>query len=618
MADNPLIPRTVLFGNPERVAPKISPDGTRLAWIAPRDGVLNVWVATIGADDARAVTADRDRGVRTYFWAPDDERILHLQDHGGDENWRLYDTDLAGGATRDLTPFDGVQAQVQGIDLDVRDRILVGLNKEDQRLHDVYQLNLADGELTKVVPNPGVVAFVNDTDLNVRAAVMPRPDGGMTVMLREQDDWRSLLEIPQADTLASRPIAFDSVAGRLLMISSVDANAARLVWIDVATGATEVIAADPDYDVAAVWLQRRTQRPLLAAFQRERMEWQAIVEGAGGEGRGEDLEADLAALAALDPGDLTVLSRDRVDRTWIVGYNHADGPVRYYVFDRVTRRGEFLFENQPALSQYSLGEVEPFSFVSRDGLTVHGYLTYPAGIGLEGLPTVLNVHGGPWVRDVWGLNPEAQWLANRGYLCVQVNYRGSTGYGKKFANAGDREWAGRMHDDLVDAVAFLVGRGLVDPERVAIYGGSYGGYAALVGATFTPDLFRCAVDIVGPSNLKTLIESIPPYWEPLIAEFHHRVGNPSTEPEFMWSRSPLSRVDAIKIPLLIAQGANDPRVKQAESEQIVAALREKDIPHEYLLFPDEGHGFAKPENRLRFYAAAERFLATHLGGRFEP
>jgi dipeptidyl aminopeptidase/acylaminoacyl peptidase len=630
MADNELIPRTVLFGNPERVAPKISPDGTRLAWIAPRDGVLNVWVATIGADDARVVTDDRDRGVRAYFWAPDDERILYLQDQAGDENWRLYDTHLAGGETRDLTPFDGVQAQVQAIDLDVRDRILVGLNKDDQRLHDMYQLDLAEGGLTKVVPNPGVVAFVNDSDLNVRAGVMPRPDGGMTVLLHERGDWQPLLEIPQVDSLTSRPIAFDSVGGRLLMVSSVDANAAQLVWIDVATGATEVVAADPDYDVAAVWLERRTYRPLLAAFQRERMVWQAIDEGADGVSRREALEAELAALAGLDPGDLTVLSRDRADRTWIVGYNHADGPVRYYAFDRVTRRGEFLFENQPALSEYSLGEVEPFSFVARDGLTVHGYLTYPpggppggtaggpAGIERQGLPAVLNVHGGPWARDVWGLHPEAQWLANRGYLCVQVNFRGSTGYGKTFANAGDREWGGRMHDDLVDAVAFLTGRGLIDPERVAIYGGSYGGYAALVGATFTPDLFRCAVDIVGPSNLKTLIESIPPYWEPLIAEFHLRVGNPSTEPEFMWSRSPLSRVDAIKIPLLIAQGANDPRVKQAESEQIVAALREKGIPHEYMLFPDEGHGFAKPENRLRFYAAAEKFLATHLGGRFEP
>ena len=291
--------------------------------------------------------------------------------------------------------------------------------------------------------------------------------------------------------------------------------------------------------------------------------------------------------------------------------------MSYFAYERASRSGRFLFEHQPALSNYTLGAMEPFSFHSRDGLTVHGYLTFPPGEGRAHLPTVLNVHGGPWARDVWGYDPEAQWLANRGYLCVQVNYRGSTGYGKSFVNAGNKEWGGRMHNDLVDAVAFVVDQGWSDPERVAIYGGSYGGYAALVGATFTPELFRCAVDIVGPSNLKTLIESIPPYWAPEIEVFHQRVGNPETEEAFLWSRSPLSRVADIKRPLLIAQGANDPRVKRAESEQIVAALTEAGIEHEYMLFPDEGHGFAKPENRLRFYAAAEGFLARHLGGRVE-
>jgi len=276
-----------------------------------------------------------------------------------------------------------------------------------------------------------------------------------------------------------------------------------------------------------------------------------------------------------------------------------------------------MFHHQPALSDYQLSAMEPFSFTARDGLEIHGYLSFPVGLERRGLPTVINVHGGPWARDGWGYHPEAQWLANRGYLCVQVNYRGSTGYGKDFVNAGNREWAGKMHDDLIDAVEFVVGEGWADRERVAILGGSYGGYAALVGATFTPDVFRCAVDVVGPSSLKTLIESIPPYWAPMVAQFHERVGNPETEEDFLWSRSPLSKVDAIKIPILVAQGANDPRVKQAEAEQIVAAMKEKGIDHQYLLFPDEGHGFAKPENRLRYYAEAEKFLAKHLGGRSE-
>jgi dipeptidyl aminopeptidase/acylaminoacyl peptidase len=326
---------------------------------------------------------------------------------------------------------------------------------------------------------------------------------------------------------------------------------------------------------------------------------------------------DVAALRALDPGDLTVVGADHADRTWIAAHAADAGPVRYHAYDRESRAATFLFEHQPALSRYPLAAMEPFSFTARDGLTVHGYLTFPPALERASLPAVLNVHGGPWHRDTWGFNPEAQWLANRGYLSVQVNFRGSTGYGKAFVNAGDRQWGARMHDDLVDAVAWIVEQGYADPGRIGIYGGSYGGYAALVGAAFTPALFRCAVDVVGPSNLKTLIESIPPYWAPMVSLFHTRVGNPETEADFLWERSPLSRVDDIRIPLLIAQGANDPRVKQAESEQIVAALREKGIPHEYLLFEDEGHGFAKPENRLRFYAAAERFLAEHLGGRFE-
>ena len=605
-----LIPREVLFGNPERTGPQISPDGTRLAFIAPVEGVLNVWVGETGSDDYRPVTDDRDRGVREYFWAHDNRHLVYLQDRGGDENWRLYAVDLGTGVVRDLTPFEGVQAQV--VDLAKRHpgRLLVGLNKDNPQLHDVYSLDLAGGGLEKVADNPGFVGWVADADLRVRCGVAPTPDGGMTVMVRstEAEPWRPLLSVSQEDALTTHPVCFDATGAELYLISSSDANAGRLVRMPLDSGDAAVVAEDPTYDVGAVVVHPDRREVQMVGFLRERLEWEVLDPA---------VADDVAAIRALHPGDLNLTGRDDADRVWLAAFTADDGPVSYHSFDRETGQATFLFDHQPALARFTLARMEPFAYRARDGLTVHGYLTFPPGTDRRRLPTVLDVHGGPWVRDVWGFHPEAQWLANRGYLCVQVNYRGSTGYGKDFVNAGDREWGGKMHGDLVDAVGWVVEQGYSDADRVGIYGGSYGGYAALVGAAFTPEVFRCAVDVVGPSSLKTLIDSIPPYWAPMISVFHTRVGNPEIEEAFLWSRSPLSRVADIRIPLLIAQGANDPRVKQAESEQIVAALRERGIEHEYLVFPDEGHGFAKPENRLRFYAAAERFLARHLGGRFE-
>jgi dipeptidyl aminopeptidase/acylaminoacyl peptidase len=611
-----LIPRQILFGNPERVSPNISPDGTRLAWIAPHEGVLNVWIAPASAEAgvdweaARVVTDDTDRGIRQFAWAHDGRHLLYLQDTGGDENWRLHDVDLETMQRRDLTPFDGVQARVLGMEPKFPTEILVALNRDNPQLHDVYRLDLVTGDLAKEVENPGFIGWVADPHLVVRGAVAPRPDGSTVIMVRDSadDDWRVLLTISAEDAVTTGPIGFSEDGGSLLALSSVGANTGRLVRIDLATGAQQVLAQDPEADVSDVRIHPDTREPQIVTFQKDRSQYLVLDPSVAG---------DLAAIQDLHPGDPVFTSADDADATWLVAFTNDSGPIPYFAYHRASGTGRFLFENRPELSRYQLASMEPFSFTARDGLTVHGYVTFPPGGGRAGLPTVLNVHGGPWARDNWGFNPEAQWLADRGYLCVQVNFRGSTGYGKAFINAGDREWGGRMHDDLVDAVAFITGQGWADPERVAIYGGSYGGYAALVGASFTPDLFCCAVDIVGPSNLKTLIETIPPYWAPLIAQYHRRVGDPATDAGFLWSRSPLSRVHDIKIPLLIAQGANDPRVKQAESEQIVAALTEAGIEHEYLLFPDEGHGFAKPENRLRFYAAAEKFLARHLGGRAE-
>ena len=620
-----LIPRNVLFGNPERVSPHISPDGTRLAWIAPRDGVLNVWVAPVGAsgvdwDAAVAVTDDTDRGVRVFAWAKDGRHLLYLQDTGGDENWRLYDVDLetpadADGHThwakRDLTPFDGIQARIIATRKSHRDEILVGINRNNPQLHDVYRLDLKTGDLTMLIENPGYAGWLADEDMVVRGALEPLPEGGFDLLVRDDAtaDWRTLLTISADDAPNSDVLAFTGDGKSLIAISSAGVNTGRLVRIDLSSAGEQVLLEDPDADVTGAILAPDTREPQLGVVLKDRAEYHVLDPA---------VAADYEAIRALNTGDPNLIGRDEADTTWLVAFNDDVRPVRYYAYDRATRTGRLPVRQPPrAGSRYELARMEPFSFTSRDGLTVRGYVTFPPGGGRSGLPAVLDVHGGPQVRDVWGWNPEAQWFANRGYLGIQVNYRGSTGYGKAFVNAGDREWGAKMHDDLIDAVGYVVEQGWADRDRIAIYGGSYGGYAALVGAAFTPDVFRCAVDIVGPSNLQTLLETIPPYWAPVKAQLYKRVGNPETDKEFLWSRSPLSRARDIRIPLLIAQGANDPRVKQAESEQIVAALKDAGIDYEYLLFPDEGHGFAKPENRIKFYAAAERFLAKYLGGRFE-
>ncbi|HEX3714248.1 MAG TPA: S9 family peptidase [Trebonia sp.] len=610
-----LIPRSVLFGNPERTSPQISPDGGSLAWIAPRDGVLNLWVAPVGDTGvdwtaARPVTEDTDRGIRSFAWAKDGKHVLYVQDAGGDENWRLYDVDPQSLARRDLTPFEGIHATIIGTSKRRPGEVLVGINADNPQLHDVYRLNLDSGELVKEIENPGYAGWVADEDLVVRGALAPLPDGSFNVLVRDSgaDDFRHLLTIPAEDATSTDVVAFSGDGQSLLMISAAGSDTGRLTRVDLATGDETVLAEDPEADVTGVLLHPDTREPLIALILKDRMTYVVLDES---------VAEDLAAVRALHPGDPSFSGRDNADRTWLIAFNVDAGSVTYFMYDRATRTGRLLFEARPALSGYQLAAMEPFSFAARDGLVVHGYLTFPPGLGRENLPAVVNVHGGPQTRDTWGYHPEAQWLANRGYLCVQVNYRGSTGYGKSFVAAGDREWGGKMHDDLVDAVGYVVGQGWADPSLVAIYGGSYGGYAALVGAAFTPGVFACAVDIVGPSNLKTLLETIPPYWTPMIAQLYRRVGNPKTDEEFLWSRSPLSRAHDITIPLLIAQGANDPRVKQAESEQIVAALTDAGIEHEYMLFPDEGHGFAKPENRIKFYTAAERFLAKYLGGRYE-
>jgi dipeptidyl aminopeptidase/acylaminoacyl peptidase len=607
MADVKLIPLEVLLGNPERAAAQLSPDGKRLSYMAPLDGVMNVFVGDAGTGEDRPVTHDTNRGIQGYLWAHDNRHIMYLRDKDGSENFRLYDVDLETGVERDLTPLDDVQCRLIAHRKDFPNDVLIGLNKDDPQLHDVYHLDLTTGSLKKIVDNPGFVVWVVDADLKVRGAVTPLPDGGAVIMVRDNEasEWRPLLEVPPEDAESTGPIGFTKDGKSMYMQTSVNSNTGRLVKMDIASDATEVIAEDPVYDIAGVMLNPDTWEVEAATVYRDRLEYQIFDDA---------IRGDIQALHQLSAGELVISDRSDDDKTWLVAFDDDAGPVKFYTWDRDAKAATFLFDHRPQLNEYPLVPMEPFSFTARDGLTIHGYLSFPAEVEHTNLPAVLTVHGGPWARNGWGLDPEAQWLANRGYVCVQVNFRGSSGYGKDFLNAGNHEWGAKMHDDLLDAVDHLVAQGIIDRERVAIYGGSYGGYAALIGATFTPDVFKCAISMVGPSNLNTLIDSFPEYWKPMLAMWHKRVGE---NKDFLWSRSPLSRVADIRIPILIAQGENDPRVKRAESEQIVAAMKERGIDHEYVMYENEGHGLAKPENRLDFYHRADRFLAKHLGGRAE-
>ncbi|MEP6760233.1 MAG: prolyl oligopeptidase family serine peptidase [Sporichthyaceae bacterium] len=610
MALPPLIPRSVLFGNPDRMSPSLSPDGSRLGFVAPEDGVLNIWVGPAdGSRPASAVTHDRDRGIRDYLFCHDDRHLVYSQDTAGDEDWRLYALDLTKGEFRLLTPETKVQAQIIAHNRWHPTTMLVALNADNPQLHDLYRLDLETGTLTLDTRNPGFASWLVDTELVPRGGFSMQADGSMTLMRRVGvigDEWEPLLEIPADDATTTGAIGFNRAGDALFLLTSMDANATRLVRMEWSDGSRTVISEDPQYDVADVWRDPLTWEPQAVVLDESRTRVVVLDPS---------LENDVKRLHELGDGELGIGRQDRADRRWLVSVAPSDGPTRFHLYDRDSGDTTYLFAHKDALDDYELAPMEPFMFVSRDGLPVHGYLTFPRGEERASLPAVVNVHGGPWVRDRWGYNSEAQWLANRGYVCVQVNYRGSTGYGKAFLKAGDKQWGQAMHDDLVDAVSHVVQQGWVDGKRVGISGGSYGGYAALAGAAFTPDVFRCAIDLVGPSNLLTLLASIPDYWAPMRAMLYQRVGNLETEADMLWERSPLAHVDKIRIPVLVAQGANDPRVKQAEAEQIVAALIEKGLPHEYLLFDDEGHGLAKPANREIYYDVAERFLAQHLGGR---
>jgi dipeptidyl aminopeptidase/acylaminoacyl peptidase len=609
----PLIPRDVLFGNPERVSPQISPDGKRLAWIAPNtNNVLQVWVKTVDKDDDKVVTADKKRGIRQYFWAEDSQTVIYMQDIDGDENWHVYGVDLVSSNIRDYTPFQGVRAQVSATDPNFPDEMLIEMNLRDRQLFDVHRLQLKTGALVLDTENPGDVAgWAADPKFQVRGAQIQTPDGGTEIRIRDdvKSPWKSWIKVGPDEILNF--VDFTADGKSVTLTSSIGSDTARVVEKNIATGAEKVIATSDEVDAGNVQVHPKKHVVEAVSFAPGRAKWTVVDPS---------VKADFESIAGLHDGDFSVVNRDDKDVTWLVAFTSDRGPVSYHAWDRAVKKGTFLFVHQPKLEGLKLAPMKPVVIKSRDSLNLNSYLTLPVGLPPKNLPMVLFVHGGPWGRDMWGYNSSAQWFANRGYACLQVNFRGSTGYGKKFLNAGNKEWGLKMHTDLIDAVDWAVKEGYADPKKVAIMGGSYGGYATLAGLTFTPEKFTCGVDIVGPSNLKTLINSIPPYWKPMRSMFDVRMGNVDDpkDAELIKNASPLFKADKIVRPLLIGQGANDPRVKQAESEQIVEAIEKNRGSVTYVVYPDEGHGFARPENRIDFNARAEAFLAKYIGGRAEP
>ena len=615
-----LIPREALFGNPERANVQLSPDGKYLSWVAPLDGTLNVWVAPAAdLSAAKAVTRDTARGIRSYFWSYRPDTLLYLRDSGGDEDFHLYAVDLTSGESRDLTPHEKTTAQVVGVSDRHPDTVLVGMNDRDPQWHDLYRVDLASGERSLVEKNSHQIGeYVADADYSLRFATRSRPDGGLDLLRRAGEAWDKYDEVPFEDGMTTGYSGLSKDGSTLYMRDSRGRNTNALFALDTASGTKTLVHEDPRVDIGEGLADPATGKVQAVAVNYLREQW-AVLDDA--------IRADLERLDAIGPGEASINTRTLDDKTWIVAYSAAESPVEYYRYDRDGKGGgelTRLFSGRPALEGKPLVPMWPQELKSRDGKTLVSYLTLPAHADANGdgkadrpVPMVLLVHGGPWARDAYGYSSYDQWLANRGYAVLSVNFRGSTGFGKDFTNAGDGEWAGKMHDDLIDAVQWAVAEGVTTQDKVAIMGGSYGGYATLVGLTFTPDTFACGVDIVGPANLNTLLSTVPPYWASFYKQLVRRMGDPETETGKAWlsERSPLSHVDAISKPLLIGQGANDPRVKQDESDQIVDAMTAKNIPVTYVLFPDEGHGFARPENNKAFNAVAEGFLSQCLGGR---
>jgi len=622
----PLIPREILFSEPVVCSPQLSPDGKKISYLAPVNNVMNLWIKTVGKQNDIPLTDFKSDTIASYLWATD-KYIFYIQDKDGNENWLLYKLDVERRETCLLTPCKkGKFASLHCCNRDdFPGELIFSMTVDDRKVPDLFHVNLNTNKLTLIDKNPGnITRWLIDHSFRIRGIVVSKDSGDLDFLVKDNEgkDWKKLFTWNMESRFLSRALRFTRDNKYIYLIDAGNYNTSRLLKLELDTGKIDVLASHDEYDVyinlydsinyryepVTLLTNPKTYEIDGIAFDKFRREWIILNEA---------IKEDFKVIRELDRGDFSIISCDDSNNVWIAAFEKDNGPVSYYIFDRNAKKGTFLFYNNPALNDYTMAPMEEVIFKSRDNLTLHGYVTYPAGVKREKLPFVLLVHKGPWLRDLWGYNPTVQWLANRGYACLQINYRGSVGYGKEFFNAGNKEWGGKMQDDLIDAINMVVEEGMADPARIAIYGSGYGGYAALTGATFTPDFFCCAVAIQCPGNLITFLEAVPPFLQGRREMVYKRVGDPYKDRDLLISRSPFYRLEQIKIPLLIAYGLNSSRIKSSEPYKIVQSIKSKGISVEHIVFPDEGHEIIKQENRLKFYAVTERFLAKYMGGRYE-
>jgi len=612
-AARPLVPRETFFGDPDVAWAQLSFDGAWVAYIAPVDGVRNLWVAPIADPRAgRPVTRVTERPIGFFFqWAYTNRHLVFFEERDGDENWRASSVDIQDGTIVPLTPPRGVRARLQEVSQRFPREMLFSHNEREKQFFDIFRIDVVTGKSSRLFENHQFAWLMTDSSFELRLGVRFLKDGSAEVLERRPSGtWMLSMTIGRGEVDATRLLDFGADGKTLYLFDARDRDKAALMAVDTATRRAKVITADPDADVTGVLLHRVTRRPLAASAMVDRRRWRAVDP---------TFAADLSTIQSSTTGDIDLIGLSADASRVLILLQHDAASPEFAVYDRATRRVRPLFKARRSLAGVPLRPLEPVTFPARDGLKLQGYLTRPAP-DARNVPMVLVIHGGPYARDEWGYNSTHQWLANRGYAVLSINYRGSTGFGKAFVTAADREWGGKMHDDLIAGVDWAVGRGIADPKRVGFLGGSYGGYAALTAATKTPEVFACIVDIYGIANLLTFMAAIPPYWAPMFSVWKNRLGDPDTEEgrAFLRERSPLTHIDRAFRPILIVQGLEDVRVTRAESEQMVAVLKQRNVPVTYVVFPDEGHGFSKPKNQIAFRAVTEAFLVKHLGGAAEP